>query len=240
MRNIKFKIQDSRFMNNPKSLWLVRHGESLGNVARQFAEKTQAKFIESPCREPDVELSEFGKIQSAKLGKWFDSQAKKPTVIYSSPYTRTSETTRILLETSDVLMNIPLKFDERLRERELGIFDCLTKFGAIEKYPELCDLRERWGKFYFRPPAGESWADVIVRLRSFVETDLSKLPGENVLIITHEVVIRCFRYVLENLCEDEILAIDRASDVLNGAITSYEFCEKGNKLLLELDNYLPL
>ncbi len=221
----------------PQSLWLIRHGESIGNVARHEAEKIRAKMIETPCREPDVELSKLGLEQSAKLGQWFAAQAEKPTIIYSSPYLRAQVTAQILLNHSGIDLN--LKTDERLRERELGVFDCLTKDGAMEKYPELCDLRERWGKFYFRPPGGESWTDVVVRLRSFIETDLSKLADENVLLITHEVVIRCFRYILENLTEPEIMAIDRASDVENSAITFYQFDAETNQLSLRLDNYVP-
>jgi len=221
----------------PQSLWLVRHGESIGNVARQKAEKSSAKIIETPCREPDVELSETGVEQCQKLGQWFGLQTEKPTIIYSSPYLRAQITTQILLNQAGFKM--AFKIDERLREREFGVFDRLTKDGAIEKFPDLCDLRERWGKFYFRPPGGESWADVIVRLRSFIETDLSKLADQNVLIVTHEVVIRCFRYILESMSETEIMNIDRASDVHNGAITSYEIDIKENKFALKLDNYLP-
>ena len=223
-----------------KKIWLIRHGQSMGNVARHEAEKYSALKIESPHREPDVELSAIGVVQSKKLGKWFAKQPVKPNIIYSSPYVRAQETTQILFEKAKFSHNeVILKKDERLREREFGVFDCLTKEGAILKFPELCELRERWGKFYFRPPSGESWTDVIFRLRSFIETDLVKLNGENVVIITHEVVIRCFRYILEDFTESEILAIDAASDVENGAITSYQFDPKQKKLILDLDNYLP-
>lgn len=179
--------------------------------------------------------------QSQNLGKWFASQVELPTIIYTSPYFRALETTRILVANSDgKLNNVVVKTDERLREREFGVFDCLTKEGAIEKFPELCDLRERWGKFYFRPPAGESWVDVIFRLRSLIETDFSKMAEERILIITHEVVIRCFRYILENLTETEILKIDAASDVENSAITSYEFDEISQKPILKIDNLVPV
>lgn len=223
----------------PQTIWLVRHGESLGNIARREAENNCAKVIPSPHREPDVELSPRGIEQSYALGRWFSGNGERPGVIYSSPYKRTSETARILTETSGIKEEgISVRYDERLRERELGVFDCLTKAGAIEKFPELCDLRERWGKFYFRPPAGESWADVVVRLRSFIETDLSRLEGERVLIVTHEVIVRCFRYILEGLTEQEILAIDAASDVANGSITSYT-CKK-NEYILQMDNFQVL
>lgn len=234
-------MKDPQFaIRNPKSLWLIRHGESIGNVARHEAERHKALQIETPHREPDVPLSELGREQAKRLGKWFAAQTEKPAIIYTSPYIRAMETTQILAESAGFERNeITIKLDERLRERELGVFDCLTKEGAMLKYPDLCDLRERWGKFYFRPPGGESWADVVLRLRSFIETDLSKINEENFLIVTHEVVVRCFRYILEHLNEPEILAIDAASDVENGAVTSYEFDLERNKLTLKLDNYLP-
>ena len=227
-------------IRNPQFLWIIRHGESIGNVARHSAERQNALQIETPHREPDVPLSELGKAQAQKLGKWFSTPNQKPTIIYTSPYIRAMETTQILVESAGFERDeVLIRLDERLRERELGVFDCLTKEGARLKYPDLCDLRERWGKFYFRPPGGESWADVVFRLRSFIETDFSKLHKENVLIVTHEVVVRCFRYILEYLNEPEILAIDAASDVENGAITSYEFDAERNKFTLKLDNYLP-
>jgi broad specificity phosphatase PhoE len=60
--------------------------------------------------------------------------------------------------------------DQRLREKEFGILDRLTKFGITQRYPELAQQRSHVGKFYFRPPGGESWCDVILRLRSMLDT----------------------------------------------------------------------
>jgi hypothetical protein len=59
------------------------------------------------------------------------------------------------------------------------------------------------------------------------------------LIVTHEVVIRVFRYIIERMTETEILAIDKSGDILNGAVSSYHFEDENNKLILKLDNYLP-
>jgi broad specificity phosphatase PhoE len=47
-----------------------------------------------------------------------------------------------------------------------------------------------------------------------------------VLIIAHQVVVLCVRYLLENLSEEEILAIDAARDVANCAVTEYRFDPK--------------
>ena len=44
---------------------------------------------------------------------------------------------------------------------------------------------------------------------------------ERVLLVAHQVIILCARYILESLTEQELLAIDRQGDVANCAITSY-------------------
>lgn len=221
---------------NPQLLWLVRHGESTSNRARQKAEAEKLLTIDFPEREPDVPLSDLGIEQAVSIGRWFRFQKVKPTVAVSSPFVRASETARIIAETAR-FENQQVVLDERLRERELGIFDRLTKLGAYQKYAEECAKREHLGKFYHRPPNGESWADVALRVRNFRHDLRLDYAGEKVLIVTHEVVIRVFRYVLENLTEKEILAIDAACDVGNCAVTSYHFSEKSARL--EHDNFFP-
>ncbi len=217
-------------------IFLIRHGESLANCARQKAEAEHSPTIDFDGREQDVLLTERGKLQAEKAGEFFANQSNKPNMIFSSPYTRTRETTEILLNSAN-FKHTQLVYDERLRERELGIFDGLTKLGAMQKYPAECTKREHYGKFYYRPVGGENWADVALRVRSFWQDLRQDFTDENIIIVTHEVVIRVFRYVLENLTEAEILAIDKSCDVENGAITSYKF--KAGKIILDLDNFLP-
>ena len=232
IQNPKSKIQ------NPKFLWLIRHGESTANVARHKAESEKLPTIDFTEREADVPLSDAGNRQSIALGRWFKFQKEKPTVVFASPYFRATETARLITENAK-LVNVKTFYDERLRERELGIFDRLTKLGAMQKFPEECEKREHFGKFYYRPIGGESWCDVALRVRSFWR-DLREInAAEKILVVTHEVVIRVFRYILENLSEAEVLAIDRASDVENCAVTSYHFDADGNKPTLKLNNYLP-
>jgi broad specificity phosphatase PhoE len=248
IQNVKLKIkraaQNLKKVNanrkskteDPKLLWLVRHGESTANIARHKAEVESLLTIDFPERETDVPLSETGEKQSAKIGNWFAKQTDKPTIVFCSPYKRTRETAKIVLHSAR-FDNLKIHFDERLRERELGIFDRLTRRGAKEKFPRECAERERLGKFYYRPPGGESWADVAVRVKNFWRESISAASGENVLIVTHEAVIHLFRYILENMSEEEILTIDRACDIENCSITKYKF-ETGSAIL-ETDNEFP-
>ena len=116
---------------------------------------------------------------------------------------------------------IPLILDERLREKEFGILDGLTKAGIVERHPDRHELRRAHGDH--RPPGGESWCDVILRLRSVLGTCTREYRRERVLIVCHAVVVLCFRYLFERLTEEQILAIDGAEDVANCSVTSYRF-----------------
>ena len=77
------------------------------------------------------------------------------------------------------------------------------------------------GKFYHRPPGGESWCDVILRLRSALDTISLHHSGCRVLIVGHQVVVLCLRYLLENMTEQKILEIDAEGDVANCSVTEY-------------------
>ena len=85
------------------------------------------------------------------------------------------------------------------------------------------------GKFYHRPPGGESWADVILRLRSVLDTISLHYSGRRVMIVAHQVVVLCLRYIVENMDEAGILAIDKAADVANCSVTEYRFDETMGK-----------
>ena len=128
-----------------------------------------------------------------------------------------------------------------MREKEFGILDRLTYFGIQKKYPELSEQRSHVGKFYFRPPGGESWCDVILRLRSLLEMITREYAGKRVLVVAHQVIVNCMRYLVEQMDEAQILGIDRLGDVPNCAVTSYVLApgENDNGLLkLELVNFL--
>ena len=131
--------------------------------------------------------------------------------------------------------------DERLREKEFGILDRLTHAGILAEYPEQAEFRRLLGKFYHRPPGGESWCDVILRLRSSIDMITREHRGERVLLVVHSVVVLCFRYLLERMTEEQILEIDRTNDVANCSVTSFVFDPhrgKHGKLALREFNFV--
>ena len=209
----------------PSQLIIVRHGQSAGNVARDAATEAQADRIALSVRDADVPLSDLGREQAGALGHWFASAAEdhRPEILLSSPYLRAFQTAQIFRDAGGAQPDESICFDERLREKEFGILDGLTTSGIRSLEPEQAEFRRMLGKFYHRPPGGESWCDVILRLRSVMDTISLHYAGRRVMIFTHQVVVLCLRYIIEALNEAEILAIDRAGDVANCAITDYRY-----------------
>jgi broad specificity phosphatase PhoE len=213
---------------------LVRHGESVGNLADRDARQRGAGRLTLEARDADVELSDLGAEQAAAVGRHLAEMAQdeRPTVLLSSPYRRAADTAQAALDGAG--LNLPLHFDERLRERDLGAFDGLTGTGIREEFPEEAERRKRVGKLYYRPPGGESWCDVALRVRSVMDTVRVEHDGARLWIFTHQAVIMAFRLVLEQLSEQELLKIDREIPLPNCSITTYHRDGDG---VLRLDSF---
>lgn len=223
----------------PRRLWVVRHGQSAGNVARDAAHDARQDRIALTSRDVDVPLSDLGRDQSRSLGRWFAARPlpERPDALVVSPYCRAIETGSLIRDCGGVARDVPLCIDERLREKEFGILDGFTRLGIANHYPEQATFRHLLGKFYHRPPGGESWCDVILRLRSMLDTISLHYAERNLMIVAHQVVVLCMRYILENLDERQILEIDRLGDVANCSVTEYRFDHAKNALVLSRYNF---
>jgi probable phosphoglycerate mutase len=218
----------------PSALWLVRHGQSAGNVARAAADERGAARIDLTMRDVDVELSDLGRRQAHALARWLEAlpEAERPSAVISSPYVRAIQTAELILP------RLEHRLDERLREKEMGMFDMLTRTGITASHPGEAERYDRLGKFYYRPPGGESWCDVIARLRSFVDELRLQYCGERVLVVAHQVTVMCFRYLLERLTEAQLLAIDREAVLANCSVTEYRLARDAQgRATLALERY---
>lgn len=223
---------------------MVRHGESAGNVARDAAVEAGEHMIDIDIRDVDVPLSQLGQRQATALGRWFSTipEEERPNIVLTSPYLRARHTAGLIVKMAGMPEDsYSLIVDERFREKEFGILDRLTAVGVREQFPDQAEFRRLLGKFYHRPPGGESWCDVILRLRSATEMISREYCGQRVLIVCHAVVVLCMRYIVEHLTEVELLAIDKEAEIANCSVTSYEHDEglgpRGN-LRLELFNFV--
>jgi broad specificity phosphatase PhoE len=198
---------------------MARHGESIGNIAWRAAESDRLDEIEIGMRDPDVPLSEAGRKQALALGRRLAAlpAGERPTAVISSPYVRAAETARIVVAEID---GPPIRYDERLRDRETGVFYALTGRGIAARFPDEAARKRLTGKFYYRPPGGESWADVVLRLRGALSDIERDHPDGRVLIVAHDAVVILTRYVIEELTEEQVLEIERTL-VPNASLTTW-------------------
>ncbi len=167
----------------PKNIFLIRHGQSTGNVDKKLHWTT-----------PDwkITLTDLGKEQAVKAGKEIREviPLNEKIAVYTSPYKRTIQTTDNLLSnfSKDVIDSV--KQDPRLREQEYG-----NGMNASE-HEKIESERVAYGTFFYRIKDGESGGDVFDRCSTFMETlhrDFrdDNFP-ENVIIVTHGFTLRVF------------------------------------------------
>ena len=210
-------VGDDRYL---RRLLLIRHGESVGNVAATAAEAEGLEVVPVQQRDADVPLSSLGAAQANALGPVLASAFAAGAHVWSSPYLRAVSTAQNAIAASGVPLGYAI--DERLRDRELGILDTLTRYGVRERLPQEASRRTWLGSFYYRPPGGESWADVALRLRSFLRDALDDGPARDAatsIIFAHDAVVSLFVYICLSLTESELNDFLLTRVVHNASVT---------------------
>lgn len=197
----------------PSVLIATRHGESVANVEFRLADESGALTVPITSRDADIPLSLHGQAQAQALGRWWAAlpPADRPRSLWCSPYLRTAETARIALAQAGGLGAVPvgltIRYDERLRDRELGVLEMLTKAAIDKEHPGEAARRRKMGELYYRPPGGESFLDVALRMRSLLRDLREEENGRPVLVVSHDCPVLMLRYILDRLTEPQLLAL---------------------------------
>ncbi len=225
----------------PDVIVLVRHGESEYNAERKHVDQgLQDGYSEKMknTRNADIALTKHGIAQAKLTGAFLKEQYRNFDAVFVSPFQRAFETAEQILAVCD--KNVPkIVIDDRIREKEFGIFHAMKKEEIEKRYSEWHRLREAEGKYYFRPPGGESYPDVMLRLHSFIGTLVRDYRKQNALIVSHSAVMLAFHKLIMRLSEKEILALDHDKELKNCAIIAYRFDAKqgvDGKMVLEYFN----
>ncbi|KAK9062280.1 hypothetical protein SSX86_019466 [Deinandra increscens subsp. villosa] len=179
----------------PKRIILVRHGESEGNLDGSAY---------STVPDHQIALTQQGIAQARLAGNQIrrvisdsDNLVDNWKVyFYVSPYTRTRLTLREIAKSFPRKCVIGVREECRIREQDFGNFQITEKMKAIK------DDRQKFGRFYYRFPEGESAADVYDRVSSFLESlwrdiDMNRLQHDpsndlNLIIVSHGLASRVF------------------------------------------------
>lgn len=210
----------------PTALTAVRHGQSTANAAFAEANATGALTVPITERDADLPLTDLGRAQAADLGRRL--AADPPQYVYCSPYLRARDTLGIALAAAHEHGapppdRIPVHYDERIRDRETGAWEMLTEAALRRKYPEDIARREHVGHYYFRPPSGENFPDVQLRIRSLLGEALAAAAGRHLLIVAHDAVVLMLRMILDPLDEAAFLDLwARHGAVTNCAVTRWD------------------
>ncbi|MEW2266834.1 histidine phosphatase family protein [Streptomyces sp. NPDC047853] len=183
-------------------LWAVRHGQSTANVAFAAAEES-GSTVPVPGRDRDVPLSGLGTAQAVALGNWLAGHAPEagPDLVVCSPYARALQTWEGMAARAAGLggPRPDLLVDERLRDREMGVFELHPPAALRVRAPQEAARRELMGEWCYRPPGGEAFTDVAVRVGQFVHDLGRAVPGRRVLVVAHDGVVIALRYVLAGI-----------------------------------------
>ena len=185
-------------------IYLSRHGESLYNKEDRLG--------------GDPDLSDNGKKYSILLSEYVNNN--NFDLVITSGLKRTINTSKYI---KCEKMTFPF-----LNEINAGICENLTYEEVKKKYPEEF-LKRKENKFIYRYPEGESYKDLVERVKPIIE--IIKKQKEKVLIIAHQAVLRVIIGLLSKDREENIPYISvPLHTVIKIKFTGYEYEEKRIKL----------
>jgi 2,3-bisphosphoglycerate-dependent phosphoglycerate mutase len=215
-------------------LVLIRHGQSEWNKENRFTGWT------------DIGLSELGKEEAKKAGALLKDKGFHFDIAFTSVLTRAIDTLKIILKEMGH-ENIPIEYSWKLNERHYGALQGLNKSETAEKYgeeqvrlwrrsadvrPPLLEITDERhpindSKYKNLPkeelPSGENLIDTYKRVVEYWNSDIKKelLNNKDIIITAHGNSLRALIKYLENISDDEIMALE----IPTGIPIVYEFDE---------------
>jgi 2,3-bisphosphoglycerate-dependent phosphoglycerate mutase len=202
-------------------LVLVRHGQSVWNVANLFTGWT------------DVDLSDQGREEAAQAGRELLKTGIRFDYCYTSVLKRAIRTLHIALDEMDRLW-LPVEKTWRLNERHYGALQGLDKSQTVELHGEA--QVKIWRRSYDIPPPALEEADqrhpkhdpryagldpkLLPGTESLKDTLARVLPlwheaiaprlkaGQNVLVAAHGNSLRAMVKMLDNVSEQDITELN--------------------------------
>ena len=190
-------------------LYLVRHGETEWN--RQ--QRMQGRL--------DSQLTPEGRAHAREHGALLAREAVEHLLV--SPLGRTRETVALILESCDA----PVTYDERLVERDSGLWEGLTIDEIAGQYPDEWAARSL-DPFFHRPPAGENLPDLLERIVPLAE-ELHTLSVRRLAIVSHGISGRALLTHFLGLSPAEANRVRQPNEFVyrltfsNGAVTCSHF-----------------
>lgn len=217
-----------RLENNHVRLIAIRHGQSQSNAdSEHLGQPLLYGRSESPLTQKGIQQAHDCAAELYRqLGgdDWMRACIEDPTrlpVFCSSTVSRALDTAQILADTlkekafalggeaarDKVAATLKVHHDSRLLESSFGRFET-HPLGDLQKaYPEFSNAwRPPQGMgtdFRHRFPGGESRADVMRRMHSFLESVAHRYPNRTVVMLTHGEAVLAARATLGQAPQNE-------------------------------------
>lgn len=234
-------------MGYPSELSIVRHGESAYNALKKIKEKDPLyqRFQEAYSKDwQSIEaqglalavkqkfslgvsqhytpITEEGKRQARVTGTNCKMEMRLPDVAFVSPCPRTRDTFDCMKEGWPELGEVPVYFDERIREQDHGLltlFNDSRVFFALNWWQR--ELHDMDGEYFFKFPNGENGPETRQRVSLWLDMVKKKFADKRVLVVSHHRAILIMRAEIEGLSPEEFVRLDRDEKPVNCGVTVY-------------------
>ncbi|NPV77853.1 MAG: histidine phosphatase family protein [Anaerolineae bacterium] len=183
-------------------LYLVRHGENVANLTKEFS-----------FRKVDYSLTARGRLQAEQTGDLF--AGKKVDAIYSSPLKRALETAEII----SGKIGVPFYVDEAFREINIGALEDMPPTAATWDIHNRIIAEWFRGNHSARFPEGDDYHSLWRRFQNGLERALDGRENQHVMIVGHSGM---FTMVMGDFCSLEAVEDIHSVENKNCSITTVE------------------
>ena len=156
----------------PTTIYFIRHGETILTPTRKF----------SGTGSLDPELTADGLAQAARVAA--EVAKLKPEVLISSPLQRARQTADAIAATT----GLEVIEDKDWYELSFGSWDGKSIEEVKAENPD--DYQAWLNSSSYRPGGGESYDEARIRVEAAMEKVVAEYPGKNVVVVTHNGVIK--------------------------------------------------
>lgn len=199
-------------MAMPLNFIVVRHGQSIGNLAKRHSETGDHSLADrlKGTHTAHWPLTKLGIEQAQATGRFINSKIERGEFQFGRMYV--SAFARALQTAAHLNLLLPeWQIDQRITERDWGIFDRMNEEEREERHAE--DLRMREVEpFFWAPPQGEHFQHLIIRIRDFIDSVYRANVQGSVVVVCHGEVAQAFRVILCQMTPEEYAEMEFSKD----------------------------
>ena len=175
-----------------KTIFFIRHGRTEWNAIRRMQGQWNSN------------LDDLGREQADVNGRWLADVGIE--ALFASPLDRTRQTAEII----NKYLNLPITYDDRLKEWDCGDWSGWLYAEIENKWPEEWTAWRADG-FNYRAPNAENYPDMMARSAPFLD-ELCTQEAHTLAVVSHGMIGKAMMATLLGLSAQETLAFHQPND----------------------------